>query len=669
MSFTMTGVKILGTIKAGAVSAASTVDSYFTRVALLLNGDSVAGTSNRTFVDSSSNNYTIATTYEPKQGSFSPHAPAGYSNYFNGSYMSTNSLTPLGAGDWTVECFINTNDQDADTGYFQLSPVTGGFQAGAAWINSVSLMTTNNMLRIYINSGAYTSTATLLKRYTWYHIAIVKHNNNIRVYVDGVLDTTFGVAGDTPDTHNYTGSSVVIGGGYSTSFLSNTYISNFRITGNAVYTSAFTPPTSTLTADSNTRLLVANSRSFADLSPNNLILTRTGVIQVTTTTPFTSTNAYTPAVNGGSAQFNLSSGVIVPQDALLFGTGDFTIESWVYHTGSFSNYANMFWTEGAQPIGMRFGDSGLGFKLQFAVNGTAFSTIWNIDFTQGSKMHSWYHVAFTRESGVCRVFIDGKQQPINNGVNPTTYPFMSFTDNTNITAPGTGTFGRSTSAYMSDMRVVKGTAVYTADFDLPTAPLLPVPDTSVLLNCAAAAVVDRTAKQDFNTKGALQVSGTQSKFRETSIHFNGSSMDSAIASDQYVFANDCDYTIECWYYATLPNFSIIDHAITNSTIQITSINGNMYHGNQTWTYSSPTDQWVHLAFSRAAGVLRLFANGVLIQSQANSNVIGIAQAIQIGRSADGNYVFNGFLDDLRITKGVGRYTAAFAPPTEAFPVK
>lgn len=671
----MTGIKIMGVVKAGVVSAVAAADSYFTRVALLLNGSGVAGTSNDIFVDSSVNNYTTTTSYEPKQGSFSPYAPAGYSNYFNGSnYTSTNSLTPLGAGDWTIECFINTNDQKIDTGYFQLSGAAGGFQAGAAWINSVAVATNNNMLRIYVNSGAYNSTAMEIKPYTWYHIALVKYNNAIRVYVDGVLDTTFGVEGAIPDTNNYTGSSIVIGAAYSASYASNTYISNFRITGNAVYTGTFTPPSSTLQSSSDTRLLVANSRSFADLSPNNLTLARagSGFIRVSANTPFHAAAEYLPTTNGGSAHFNISSSISAPAPAVTFGTGDFTIESWVMHTYDYGTYIDLFRATNTGSVTIRFGDSGLGFKLQVGVNSSSFSTLWSTNFTQSSKIGSWYHIAFTRENGVCRLFIDGKQMSLNNGVNPSTYPYTSFVDNTNVSNPGAGIFGASVAGYMSDMRIVKGTALYTADFALPTAPLAPVPNTSLLLNCAPAGIVDRTAKEDFNTSGNMQISGNQSKFGETSIYFDGSSyMTSAIASDQYLFPSNCDYTVECWYYAnTAANFTLVDNTGAGGTMQVSRVDGIWNHGGQTWNYTPPNGQWIHLAFSRNAGVLRLFSNGVLVQSQPNTAVIGsVSNPLVIGRRIDGNYPFNGYLDDLRITKGVGRYTAAFTPPATSFPVR
>ena len=80
--------------------------------------------------------------------------------------------------------------------------------------------------------------------------------------------------------------------------------------------------------------------------------------------------------------------------------------------------------------------------------------------------------------------------------------------------------------------------------------------------------------------------------------------------------------------------------------------------------------WHHVAAARSAGTLRFFVDGVLDGSAAlgrnfNTNlVLGIGAQVGSRNSA---YDFPGYIDELRITKGVGRYTANFAPPTGPFP--
>ena len=60
-------------------------DPYFKNTVLLLNGDGTNNANNNTFIDSSTNNYTLTRAGTPTQGSFSPHSPTGWSNYFDGT--------------------------------------------------------------------------------------------------------------------------------------------------------------------------------------------------------------------------------------------------------------------------------------------------------------------------------------------------------------------------------------------------------------------------------------------------------------------------------------------------------------------------------------------------------------------------------------------------------
>ena len=75
-------------------------------------------------------------------------------------------------------------------------------------------------------------------------------------------------------------------------------------------------------------------------------------------------------------------------------------------------------------------------------------------------------------------------------------------------------------------------------------------------------------------------------------------------------------------------------------------------------------QWYHIAASRNGGTIRLFIDGVEVDSEAIAgSVWDSSSLVRIGNahSGCGSCDFNGHLDGLRVTKGVGRYTAAFTP--------
>jgi YD repeat-containing protein len=74
--------------------------------------------------------------------------------------------------------------------------------------------------------------------------------------------------------------------------------------------------------------------------------------------------------------------------------------------------------------------------------------------------------------------------------------------------------------------------------------------------------------------------------------------------------------------------------------------------------------WIHVAYVRVGGTIYSYVNGVANGSCARSSVVGNASGIVFGYNATSNAIY---YDELRITKGLARYTANFTPPTQAFP--
>jgi hypothetical protein len=84
------------------------------------------------------------------------------------------------------------------------------------------------------------------------------------------------------------------------------------------------------------------------------------------------------------------------------------------------------------------------------------------------------------------------------------------------------------------------------------------------------------------------------------------------------------------------------------------------------------NQWYHIAVSRtAAGVMRLFVDGVQEDTLNDASAINGTQSFNVGdRQAsdpNGQYPFNGYIEQVRVNKGVARYTSNFTPPAEPFP--
>ena len=84
-----------------------------------------------------------------------------------------------------------------------------------------------------------------------------------------------------------------------------------------------------------------------------------------------------------------------------------------------------------------------------------------------------------------------------------------------------------------------------------------------------------------------------------------------------------------------------------------------------------SNAWIHVAISRTGTTTKLFVNGIMLQQSTVDNSNYTTTELNIAIDGSGAAVFalfpNNRLDDLRITKGYGRYTADFTPPTAAFP--
>jgi hypothetical protein len=79
--------------------------------------------------------------------------------------------------------------------------------------------------------------------------------------------------------------------------------------------------------------------------------------------------------------------------------------------------------------------------------------------------------------------------------------------------------------------------------------------------------------------------------------------------------------------------------------------------------------WQHVAFTRNGGTLRLFLNGQIVQ-QVNGysgTLNTITNFLHVGSGVNGDSKMNGYMDEVRITRGVARYTASFTPPQQPLP--
>jgi hypothetical protein len=152
-----------------------------------------------------------------------------------------------------------------------------------------------------------------------------------------------------------------------------------------------------------------------------------------------------------------------------FGTGDFTVEMWIRTTQTNSFAALLCREWGSSPF--------TGGWSIFLNNASQRMEVWCADFNSGAPMLSastgghndgnWHHVAWCRSGNSHRLFLDGIS------VASVTSSVSLATVTKNLTIGNDLTFGagaRAYNGYIDDLRITKGTALYTSAFAVPTAP-------------------------------------------------------------------------------------------------------------------------------------------------------------------------------------------------------
>jgi len=651
-------------------------DPQFNYVTALLHGDGTNGAQNNTFIDSSTNNYTVTRSGTPTQGSFSPYGSL-WSNYLNGSSdyfsLSPGSAFAFGTGDFTVEAWIfptaalnSTYIIDARNGS-QLTTWSFSFGYGGTF---------NEFDWSYSGSIIANGGTTSVVQNTWNHLVYTRSGTSGALFVNGtrVASVTDSNNYATSPTTSYIGTRFNQEAG---SFLP-AYVSNIRVVkGTAVYSptsSTLTVPTTPLTAISGTVLLTCQSNRFADNSTNAFALTAGGSPSIQRFSPFNTSTAYSTSTIGGSGYFYSDNGQDLLTSTLNSSgvslTGNNTIQFWMYVT----NYRNTYV--------LTFGD---GYTVTYRISlqlysnavylyyGDVYSNK-NTTQTQGQYLlNSWHHFAIVRNSNDIRIYIDGVDQGSYGtvSINPTSYDFFLGDASSSTVVPFTG--------YISNL-VITQSAVYTSAFTPPTAP---VTSGTFLLNFTNGGIYDNAMMNDLETVGNAQVSTSVVKFGTGSMYFNGSSYLYQIGTPNLVLGAG-DFTIEFWLNISggvSGTQTIIGYGATATidnkywSIEASGSNLAFYGPPSATQYFATTSQpwtsgWAHIAVCRSGANSRLFVNGTQ-QGSTYTSLTNFDSGgnLFIGTSAysTSRYMPAGYIDDLRITKGYARYTANFTAPTAAFP--
>jgi len=653
---------IMNMFVAAKTTIATAVDAFFNLTTLLLNTSSTNGAQNNTFLDSSTNNFTITRNGNTTQGTFTPFSQTGWSNYFDGSgdylEVASNAAFNIEGGSYTIEGWVYFNS--ISTGQ-RIVVLTGSSSTYALIVGTSS---TNNLEVNQFGTGTVITATNALVGVTnsWAHVCVVSNGTNRSIFVNGTRYAT-----STSAFFQASNNAVGIGGvsGTYSGSNPNAYFSGFRIVkGTAVYDptlTTLTVPTSPLTAITNTSLLTCQSNRFLDNSTNAFSITVNGNPSVQAFSPFAPTAAYSTSVVGGSGYFDGTGDYLNTSGAnLAVGTGDFTYQFWMY--ASASNPA-LFDTRTVN-------NTTTGFTL--LLNSSNFLSVYTsstiLTSSTAATLNAWNFVSVVRSSGTLTIYL--------NGVSVGSTSFTNdLTDSTIVIGRYVVDSGLYL-GYMSGFQLLKGTAASGA---IPTAPPTNIANTQLLLNYTNSGIFDSTAKNVLETVGDAQVSTTQAKWGTTSMYFDGT-------GDNLYTINPClprsgDFTLEMWIYPT----STSGYQLIYSQFTSGSTDGNFellwdefnekfnvnFRGATLLTSSSTysLNAWHHLAIVRSGSTFTMYVDGASAATATNSDTI-LQTASYVGTRSLGDGYFAGYIDDLRITRGYARYSGStYTVPTAAFPVQ
>ena len=656
------------------------------------------------FADASTNAFTISSTGSGTYKNVSPLIPAsvpdGYGSIYipiasgfhsgnNTNYVTTTSstLNAPGTGAFTFECWFNTTQ----TGVTQTIATTATTDSldyvywavridGATNKMFVTVRDSNaNQIQAY---GASTGSTTIAAN-TWYHVMFTRDaSNNMRVFVNGSIENLATASGGASVGTTVAGSAnisqakgITFGAFMIPTFDSyfQGYISNARFTkGTALQTAAFTVSPSLLTPVANTTFLLGISGGQpVDESGNGQTFTTVGNAFYVEANPYqlgTVSNIgsmYCPGAAGSNfIGYTATADFSMP--------ANFTAEAWVYATATPANGPGTIFdarvTNGATPWVLRIDANR---KLDY-YNGTS-------DFTSTGTIPvgAWTHVAVARVGTTLTFYING----VASGTATVSGTQGTTTNPLRVGSMASGVTGYDFNGYIGPCRIVKGYAMYQSNFT-PAWNIQPTPFSTLYHSFGNVGVSDGSNHHSLQLFGGATVSASTKKFGTGSLAFtNAGDYMYVAANDDFGFGTG-DFTIEGWVLYTASGSSLRSLFDFRTGVASTAkpwiwLNGNTLNyqvsGANVITYASmTTNTWYHIAVSRVSGNTRMFVNGSQVGSTwADATNYGNTADVVLGTVSDSkgsaSWVFNGFIDDFRVTKGVGRYTGNFAAPTAAAP--
>ena len=253
-----------------------------------------------------------------------------------------------------------------------------------------------------------------------------------------------------------------------------------------------------------------------------------------------------------------------------FGTGDFTIECWIYREQpSSSLYTGLagVWSGASNSPQAWYWYIDPSNELRFINNHPstgADDQIFSSPATIG--LYQWYHIAVTRNGNVWKTFVNGTQEAINSnystgmaaGSNPLLIGYVSSPTANDIAFKG----------FISDFRITKGTALYTSNFTPQLSELTAVSNTK-LLTCQKGTITDASVFGH-----SITANGNAAAVYNDVSYFDFDGTDQNITFTNSLFNSNQNFTFSVWFESSTNSNSILSSTIAGGLCIKTSNNGS-----------------------------------------------------------------------------------------------
>jgi hypothetical protein len=371
---------------------------------------------------------------------------------------------------------------------------------------------------------------------------------------------------------------------------------------------------------------------------------------------------------------------VVSPAATGIGTGDYTIECWIRLDELNALHAITYIGDIAHYIHQ---DGKIAYYHDTGTLGTNVSISTN----------TWHHVAWSRESGTVRMFVDGNLEGTITGE-------TDALPSNDLTIGCKSANGQDMRGYLDEYRF-SNTALYTASFTAPTAPFVNNNSTTKLLIHADGTNGDAVLFDDNGDRKPYGIESAGATITTSDSKFGNSSIDLTGSAGGNIGIEDPDTNLVQWYGGdyTLECFVKIDD-LTKASVDTSGVSPSTLFGNHPWPTGSSywnfgprkngsiglyyyngslnevnssasivtTGTWYHIALCHTAstGAIEIFLDGSRV---ANATVSGTPQS-NVGSDfaigAYNNVIFDGKVDEIRVSNSVRYSGTSYTVPTAAF---